>query len=227
MKTIDIKVQERKELGKKATKSLRKDDFIPCVMYGGEKLFHFTAHENDFRHLIYTPYVFIVNLTIGRKKSKAILKDIQFHPVTDKILSIDFYEINENEKTIIAIPVHTEGFAKGVQDGGKLQLIHRKLRVRGLINDLPDEIMIDITDVELGQSLKIKDLKIKGLEIVEPANTVILSVKLTRVARSEDEDEEGEGEEGEEGAEGTEGAEGKEGVEGKEGAKGKDSKTKE
>lgn len=197
MKTLEIKVQERKEVGKKASKELRKNDFIPCVIYGGENVLHFTAHENDFRHLIFTPNSYVVKLVFEDKELMAIIKDIQFHPVTDKTLAIDFYQVFEDKKVNIALPVRLEGFAEGVKAGGQLQLESRKLKVRGLYKDMPDEIVIDVTPVQLGQSLKVKDLSIDGIEFAELDNTVVLSVKLTRSARSASEEEGEEGEEGE------------------------------
>lgn len=200
MKTLEIKVEERKELGKKATKELRKNDFIPCVMYGGSEIVHFTAHENDFRHLIYTPNSYLVKLQMGKKEFLAVMQSIQFHPVTDKTLAIDFYQVIEDKPVTIAVPVRLVGFAEGVKSGGQLQLARRKLKVRGLAKDLPDEIVIDVTPIVLGQSLKVGEVKVDGVEIVEPENRVVLSVKLTRMARSTA-GEAGEAVEGEEGAE--------------------------
>jgi len=203
MKTLEIKVQERKEVGKKATKELRKNDFVPCIIYGGDEILHFTAPANDFRHLVYTPNSYVVKLNLDGKELLAVLKEIQFHPVTDKILAIDFYQVFEDKKVNIAVPVRLTGFAEGVKSGGQLQLAKRKLKVRGLYKNIPDEIVIDVTPIVLGQSLKVADLKIEGIDIVEPANTVILSVKLTRSARSGG----GTGEEGEEGEAAEEGGE--------------------
>lgn len=203
MKTIEINVQERKEVGKKASKELRKKDFVPCIIYGGDEVLHFTAPANDFRHLVYTPNSYVVKLNLDGKELLAVLKEIQFHPVTDKILAIDFYQVFEDKKVNIAVPVRLTGFAEGVKSGGQLQLAKRKLKVRGLYKNIPDEIVIDVTPIVLGQSLKVADLKIEGIDIVEPDNTVILSVKLTRSARSGGVV----GEEGEEGVATEEGAE--------------------
>jgi large subunit ribosomal protein L25 len=197
MKTINVKVSERKDLGKKASKKLRKSSNIPCVLYGGEKLLHFYAHENDFRHLVYTPNVFVVEFDMEGTVVTAILKDIQFHPVTDKIIHIDFLEVSDDKAFVLSVPVRLEGFAKGVQEGGKLALEARRLRVKGLKKDFIEEIVLDVTELTLGKSIKVNDIQLNNLEIVEPAFRSVASVKVTRQAK----DAEAETAEGAEGAE--------------------------
>jgi len=190
MKAIEIKATKRENLGKKASASLRANNHVPCIMYGGGEIVHFAAHENDFRNLIYTPYVYVVNLDIDGKTYTSILQDIQFHPVTDKILHIDFMQVFDDRPVVTEIPVKLHGLADGVKEGGKLNLIQRKLKVKGLLKDLQDELDIKIDDVSLGQSIKIKDLEYKNLELLSPMGSVVLTVKLTRAAIAEEMEEE-------------------------------------
>ncbi len=196
MKTIAISGKSRENVGKLNTKMLRKMDHVPCVMYGGEEVAHFSAPTNDFRHLVYTPHVYLVDLEIDGKKHMAILKDIQFHPVTDKILHIDFLEIFEGKHVNIAVPVQLHGLAEGVKQGGKQTLEHRRLKVRALPKDLPDQLDIDVTNLFLGKSIKVGELTFDNLELLDPKNYVVVSVKLTRAARgmADDDEEEAEGE---------------------------------
>ena len=195
MQTFDLKATSRKETGKKATKQARRDGNIPCVLYGGEKIQHFSAPVNDFRKLIYTPNVYLVNLTIDENKSLAMIKDIQFHPVTDKILHIDFLEVVEGRPIEIGIPVTVKGFSKGVQAGGKLKVEMRRLKVFGIAENLPDTLTIDVTNIALGESVKVRDLKFDNLELTDPQSAVVVSVKLTRIAKGMAAPEDGEGEE--------------------------------
>jgi len=184
MKTYEISGVERESLGKKETKLLRSAGLVPCVIYGGEKVIHFSAEEAAFKHAIYTPNVYIMNITIGENVVKAIIQDVQFHPVTDSLLHVDFLEINDTENVNIEIPVKLNGFAKGVAKGGKLQLSMRRLRVSGLLANLPDELNIDVTNVELGKSIKVGELNFENLEILNAKNAVVCTVKLTRAARA-------------------------------------------
>ncbi len=200
MKTIEIKGTVRESVGKKNSKKLRREGQIPCVIYGGEQNIHFSTGVNEVRHLIYTPDVFLVNLTIEDKTHMVIMKDAQFHPVSDAILHIDFIEVSEDKKIEIAIPVVLTGFAEGVKQGGKLSLLNRRLRVSAYAKDLPETLEVDITNLTLGKSVKIGELSFDNLELLDPKNSVVASVKLTRAAR-------GLAAEGEEGEEGEEGAE--------------------
>ena len=184
MKTYEISGVERESLGKKETKLLRSAGLVPCVIYGGEKVIHFSAEEAAFKHAIYTPNVYIMNITVGDRAIKAIIQDVQFHPVTDSLLHVDFLEINDTENVNIEIPVKLNGFAKGVAKGGKLQLSMRRLRVSGLLANLPDELNIDVTDVELGKSIKVGELNFENLDILNAKNAVVCTVKLTRAARA-------------------------------------------
>ncbi len=183
MKTFDLKGTLRTDLGKKATKKVRKEDSIPCVLYGSGEPVHFTGNEKEFGQVIYTPSTFQINLDIDGKICPAIMKDIQFHPVSDKPLHIDFIRIVDEKPVNVSIPVRLEGFAKGVQQGGKLKLEMRRVKVSGLINNLPDELLLDVTNVEVGQSIKVRDLSYSEFNILDPKNAVIASVKTTRAAK--------------------------------------------
>jgi len=184
MKTIEIKGFKRETVGKKATKQLRKDGNVPCVLYGGNEVVHFYAPVNDFRHLFYTPNVYIVNIDVDGKKYPTILKDAQFHPVTDAPLHVDFLEIHDDKPVVIDIPVKVEGFAKGVQAGGILRIEKRKLTVKGLPKHLPDELVIKVDDLDLGKTRKVVDLSFDNLELLNAKNAVVVAVRLTRAARA-------------------------------------------
>jgi len=207
MKSIELKGELRKATGKRDSNMLRKEEKSPCVLYGGKENVHFSLEKHGLKRLVYTPNVYLVNLDIEGKKHKAILKDLQFHPVTDDIQHIDFLEISDDKPVEISIPVTLNGLPEGVQAGGKLQAINRKLKVSALAKYLPDTLDVDVTDLELGKSIKVGDVSFKNIEMLNVKNTVIASVKLTRAAKgmADEEGEEGEGEEGtEEGAETTE-----------------------
>jgi len=197
MKTLAISVKQRENVGKTSTRALRNQGKVPCVLYGGEKQVTFHAHENDFRKLVYTPDVFIVELDIDGSKVKAIMQDIQFHPVTDKILHIDFLEISDDKAITVSIPVILNGLAIGVRDGGNLMFRRRKIITKGLSANLPNAIEINIEDVKIGQFIYIKDLNIEGCEFLAPPSSVVVGVKMSRGAVDTDEEEGEEGEEGE------------------------------
>lgn len=199
MKTFELKGTLREDLGKKSTKKARKQGLIPCIIYGGEKPVHFTAPINDFRNLIYTPHVYIVNLDLEGTNYMAFLQELQFHPTSDAVLHIDFLQITDDKPATIGIPVITNGLPIGVQEGGKLKTEMRRLKIKALPKDLPDVLDINVTDIELGQSLKVRELKYENLELLDPAGAVVVSVKLTRVAKGMAAAEDEEVEEGEEG----------------------------
>lgn len=200
MKTFDIKLSKRKEVGKKSTKLLRKENLVPCVVYGGEEVLHVYAHKNEFRKIIYTPNVYLLNLDIDGTVYRTILQDVQFHPVSDEILHIDFFQISEDKNVIINLPVKLTGNSIGILAGGSLHKPKDYLKVTALPKDLPDNIEIDITKLEIGDSLKIRDLIIDNVEFLEKPNVMVVAVNITRVVEEEVEEE---GEEGEEGAEKT------------------------
>ena len=223
MKTLAISAKLRNGTGKKDSKALRNQGNVPCVLYGGEKQVCFYAHENDFRNLVYTPDVFIVELDIEGEKCRAVMQDLQFHPVTDKLLHLDFLEIFDDKEVTVTIPVHLKGNAVGIRDGGILSFRRRKIITRAIPGNLPDYIEINIEDVEIGQSIFIKDLRDERYTFLAPDNAVVVGVRIAReLIIEEEEEEELEGEEGEitEGAEGAvvEGAEATEKAEGEAGA---------
>jgi len=185
MKTFEIKGSKRVAGGKKAVKALRKEGLVPCVIYGnGNEAVSFAVEEAQFRNLIYTPNIYIVNVDIEGKSYKAILKDLQFHPVSDELLHVDFLEVTDDKPVTIAIPISIEGNSEGVRAGGKLQVEMRKLIVKGLIKDLPDVLKIDITTLGLGKAFKVQDLKFENLEVLNAKNAVVVSVRMTRAAKS-------------------------------------------
>ena len=189
MKSLEIKGSPRESVGKSNTRELRKNDMVPCVLYGGKENVNFYSHENTFRKLIYTPNVYLVKLTIDDKTYNAIIQELQFHPVTDKLLHIDFLEIFDDKKVDIRIPVQLEGLPQGVQEGGKLMLENRIIKVRGFTKDLPEFLKIDITNVGLGKTVQVGELSFDNLELLDPKNTVVASVKLTRIAKAEEAEE--------------------------------------
>lgn len=196
MKTLEIKGSLRTDLGKKSSKTTRKEGNVPCVIYGKEQNIHFHTHENNFKNLVYTPDAHIVNLNLDGKEYKVVLQDIQFHPVTDKITHADFIEIFDKKPIVISLPIRVTGESVGVKAGGKLRIKKRHLKVRGLANDIPEFLPVDITDVKIHNSVKVGDLSYDKIELIDPGITTILSVATSRVVQKE----EGEGAEGVEGA---------------------------
>lgn len=207
MKSITIKGSKRESVGKKATKALRNAGLVPCVIYGGDKPMSFSAEENAFRNLVYTPNAHTVVIELGDgSKVNAILQDIQFHPVTDRILHIDFYEIFDDKDVTMEVPVNTVGNSVGVRNGGVLRVVTRRLRVKALPANLPDMIEVDITKMIVGDQVNVGDIEAEGFTIMHPDDDVICQVRTSRTAISEIEEEEaeaeaaeGEEEEGEEG----------------------------
>jgi len=183
MKSFDLKGTVRTDLGKKATKAERVVDNVPCVLYGVAENVHFTTTVSEIRKLVYTPEVFVVNLEIEGKVTKAIMKALQFHPVTDKVLHMDFLAISEDKPVIVNLPVKLEGLAEGVKAGGKLALEMRNLKVKGLYTQIPENIVIDVTELGLGKSIQVAKVFVPNLEILNAKNAVVAQVKLTRAAR--------------------------------------------
>ncbi len=206
MKSITIKGSERESVGKKATKALRNAGLVPCVVYGGEKPLHFSATELSFRDLVYTAAAHTVSVDLGEGKVRAIMQDIQFHPVTDKILHIDFYQLFEDKEVTMNIPVRLNGNSPGVRNGGRLLFRKRKLAIKALPDKLPDFFDIDISKLKIGDNITVESLLNDDFIILHPDTTVVVQVKTARAAVIEVEDEDEEGEEGaaEGGAEGGE-----------------------
>ena len=190
MKSITVNGTIRKVLGKKSTKELRKQDMVPCVLYGEGEPIHFTAKELDFSKLVYTPNAHTVKIILEKNELDAILQDVQFHPLSDKILHIDFYQLNENKEVAMEIPVRTEGSAPGVLiTGGVLIHNERKLKVKALPKNLPDFITADISNLELGDKLYTSELKTEKYEFLHPENTVVCQVRVARASLKEIESE--------------------------------------
>ena len=190
MKTIEIKGSLRTETGKKATRDLRNNNSVPCVLYGLQKdenglpvATHFTVTVDGLRNLVYTPHIYVVELNIDGTVHTAIMKDIQFHPVKDSILHVDFLEINEANPIVMQVPVQLEGLAEGVKAGGKLALQVRKLKVKALYNAIPERLVVNVTNLGLGKTIKVGELSFEGLELLNAKEVVVCAVKLTRAAR--------------------------------------------
>ena len=190
MKSIEIKGSLRTDLGKKATRELRKDNGVPCVLYGVKKdenglpvATHFTVPVEGLRNLVYTPNIYSVNLDIDGTVVTAIMKDIQFHPVKDNILHVDFLQVEENKPIVMEVPVQLEGLAEGVRAGGKLALQLRKLKVKASYTSIPERLVIDVTPLGLGKTIKVGELNYEGLELINAKEAVVCAVKLTRAAR--------------------------------------------
>jgi len=196
MKSITIKGSKRESVGKKATKALRNAEMVPCVLYGANDPVHFAAKELDFSKLVYTPNAHTVVIKTEDGEFNAVLQDIQFHPVSDRILHVDFYELNEAKEISMNIPVVIEGAAPGVlNSGGTLILNKRKLRVRALPKNLPDFITADISGLELGNKLYTAQLQAEDYNFLHPDNTVVCQVKTSRasIKNAQEDDSQGEG----------------------------------
>ena len=210
MKSITINGSKRESVGKSSTKALRNAGKVPCVVYGGEKPVHFSADEISFSKLVYTPNAHTVNISIeGKEEINAVIQDIQFHPVSEKILHIDFFQLFENKEINMTIPVKFSGNAPGVRlEGGLLFKNKRKLYVKALPKNLPDYISVDISNLNLNDKVTIQDLLNDNYSFIHPENMVVCQVKMSRASMSlTTEEEEDEGEEGEEDGEGAEGGE--------------------
>jgi len=183
MKTFELKGTARPEIGKKATKSIRTSESIPCVIYGGKEVTHFQVEVANVRKLIYSPEIFVVALDIEGKKINAILKEIQFHPVKDVILHIDFLEIFEDKPITMEVPVRLTGLAEGVKQGGKLSQEMRKLKVKALYKNIPERLEIAVDHLGLGKTIQVGALSFDNLTILNNVINVVAAVKLTRAAR--------------------------------------------
>ena len=188
MKTIEINGTFRTELGKKSSKEVRKAGNVPCVIYGKEKNIHFYAHENSFKNLVYTHEAHLVQLNIEDKVYKAVLKDMQFHPVKDNILHADFIELFPHKSVVINIPIKVSGDSAGVIAGGKLSIKRRTLKVKGLAENLPEDLPIDITDLKIHQGIKVGDLAYDKIELLDPKKSMVLTIATSRVAQKSDEE---------------------------------------
>lgn len=187
MKEINLTGQKRNEVGKKASKLLRKEGLIPCNLYGEAKdenglpkAMSFAAPMSELRKIVYTPHIYVINLIIDGESHTAILKELQFHPVTDALLHVDFYEVNDQKPITIGIPVKLAGLAQGIRDGGRMNLSIRKINVTAKYQDIPEHLEIDVTNLRIGKSIKVGDLHFEGLEMATGKEVIVCSIKATR-----------------------------------------------
>ncbi|MFA7686288.1 MAG: 50S ribosomal protein L25/general stress protein Ctc [Moheibacter sp.] len=191
MKSITIQGVKRESVGKTSTRALRNADQVPCVVYGGNEPLHFSTDEKSFKNLVYTPEAHTVKLELSDgTKVHAILQDIQFHPVTDKIIHADFFELQDDKAVAIEIPVRLTGRARGVVNGGVLRFNMRKLKVRAIPANLPDEILIDITSMRIGHKKYVESIRNEDFTILHPDNAVIVAIRTSRTAIADDDEEE-------------------------------------
>ena len=189
MKQIAINGTVRTELGKKATKEIRKSGNVPCVIYGEKKdengnpiAIHFSVSEKEINKLVYTPHIYLVDINIDGVDYKAVLKEVQFHPVKDNVLHVDFYEVHAEKPIVMGVPVQAQGLAAGVRAGGRLMMMVRKLNVRAMYDQIPEKLFVDVTALQLGKTIKAGDLQFEGLEMVTPKEVIVCAVKMTRAA---------------------------------------------
>ncbi len=196
MKSITIQGTKRESVGKKSTKALRDAELVPCVVYGGGEPLNFSTEEKSFKGLVYTPEAHTVSIEVDGQTIPAVLQDIQFHPITDKILHVDFYQLSDDKPVIMEVPVRITGRAKGVVAGGVLRQSFRKLKVKAVPANLPDEIVVDVTPLKIGNKLYVESLKNETYSFMHPDNAVVAAVKMSRnamkggAAQVDDEDEE-------------------------------------
>ncbi|CAH0141170.1 50S ribosomal protein L25/general stress protein Ctc [Chryseobacterium sp. Bi04] len=195
MKSITIQGTKRESVGKKSTKALRDAELVPCVVYGGGEPLNFSAEERAFKGLVYTPEAHTVSIEVDGQTIPAVLQDIQFHPITDKILHADFYQLADDKPVVMEVPVRITGRSKGVVAGGALRQSFRKLKVKAIPANLPDEIVVDVTPLRIGNKLYIGGIKTEGYTFMHPDNAVVVAVKMSRNAMkggaaAEDDDEE-------------------------------------
>jgi len=195
MKSITIQGTKRESVGKKSTKALRDAELVPCVVYGGGEPLNFSALEKAFKGLVYTPEAHTVSIEVDGQVIPAVLQDIQFHPITDKIIHADFYRLSDDKPVVMEVPVRITGRSKGVVAGGVLRQTYRKLKVKAIPANLPDEIVVDITALKIGNKLYVESLKTDKFTFMHPDNAVVVAVKMSRnasknAAAADDDDEE-------------------------------------
>ena len=182
MKSITIKGSQRESVGKVATKALRNAGMVPCVIYGGNQPVHFAAEEKAFKSLVYTPNAHTVVIELGKDSYNAVLQDIQFHPISDGILHIDFFQLSDDKEIIMEVPVNVVGTSPGVLLGGVLNLNQRRLKVKALPKNLPDFVEANISELQMGNKLYVTKLPTKDFKLMHPDNTVVCQVKISRAA---------------------------------------------
>ena len=183
MKTLEIQAKKRADYGKKATKAVRKEERVPCVIYGGGESIPFSIDIKELKQLIYTPNSYIINFDIEGQKVAGVMREVQFHPVREEILHIDFYKVAPGKPVAVDVPVRLTGNSEGVKAGGKLMLNKRKLRIQGEVSKLPDEIIVDVTELGLGKTIFVGDIQSDDYVLLTPPTTAVCAVKMTRAAR--------------------------------------------
>ena len=190
MKEINVTGQKRTDLGKKASKLLRKEGLVPCNLYGEQKdengkpvAMSFAVPMTELRKVVYTPHIYVINLIIDGESHTAVMKELQFHPVTDALLHVDFYEVNDQKPLTIGIPVKLVGLAQGVRDGGRMNLSIRKINFTAPYQQIPEHLDVDVTALKIGKSIKVGELSFEGLEIATPKEVIVCSIKMTRAAQ--------------------------------------------
>jgi large subunit ribosomal protein L25 len=183
METFKISGDLRTSVGKKSSKLIRAKGDVPCVLYGGEKTIHFSSPELSFKKIVYTQNAYLVKLYIDGKEYNALLQDIQFHPVTDRIIHVDFKEISFDKEVITHLPVKVIGDSVGIKKGGKISQKRRKLKVKALPLNLPDFVEVDITDLDIGESIKVGELVIENLTMLDPHRSMIIAVVSSRLSK--------------------------------------------
>ncbi len=183
MKSLTIKGSKRESVGKAATKALRNAGSVPCVLYGGGDPMHFSADEREFKNLVYTPetHTVVIELEDG-SKHEAIMQDIQFHPITDRILHVDFFRLFPDKEVTVTVPVKTEGVAPGIIKGGTLNMTMKKLKVKAIPANLPDAVMVDISKLDIGDKVYVSELRNDTYKLMHPDNVVVVQVKMSRAA---------------------------------------------
>ena len=188
MKEINVSGQKRENLGKKASKTLRKEGMVPCNLYGEAKqdgkplALAFASPMSELRKIVYTPHIYVINLIIDGEEHTAILKELQLHPVTDALLHVDFFEVNDQKPITIGIPVKPVGLAQGVRDGGRMNLSIRKINVTAPYQQIPEHLDVDVTNLTIGKSIKVGELNYEGIELTTSKDVVVCSIKMTRQA---------------------------------------------
>lgn len=188
MKTVSLSGSLRENVGKKDAKKHRREGNVPCVLYGGGEQIHFAVPEKSFKEIIFTPNSYIIELNIGSKKYNAILKEAQYHPVSDIILHVDFLQIFDDKPVAISVPLRLTGTSKGVLRGGKLIRKYRKLKVKGLPKYLPDEVVVDITSLNVNETRKVLDMKLDNIEFLDPPTSIVVAVKAARALAADEEE---------------------------------------
>lgn len=194
MEKVSLSGSVRKNVGKKDAKLMRREGLIPCVVYGNKEQVHFSVKENDIKKIVFTPNVYLIDLDVDGKKVQAILKDVQIHPVTDRVLHADFQEVVEGKKVKVDIPIHIKGLSIGVKNGGKLVQNFRKLTAEALADNLPDIVDIDVTDVKIGGKIRVGEIDIQEVSFLNPEAAVVVAVQMARGAKDNEDEVEAEAE---------------------------------